>query len=378
MAKQKVLFTASIAKHILRFHLPYLKWFQDKGFETHVACEGDEKIPLADKQWKVPFIRMPFSAGHFKVYRELKNIIDREQYALIHCHTPMASLLTRLAARDARKKGTKVLYTAHGFHFYKGAPLYYWLTYYPIELLASRWADGIITINHEDNDLIRKQGNQKTDYFLVPGVGVNQNRFFPVSAQQKLELRNVHGFDTKDFLIVYAAEFIRRKNHPFLIKSSAQFLREHPDVKILLCGRGKHDEDYRRLVEKEKLTDSMLFMGFRTDIHEIFQMSDIGISTSKQEGLAINMLEVMMCGIPVLASKIRGHVEYVEPGKTGFLYQPDDAEDFMKQFRTVYNQRDTLQKLSANCVSTASGYEIEQAVAATAAIYKRYLPEYGK
>ena len=128
--KKKILFTASIAKHLFRFHLPYLQWFKEQGYETHVACDGDESIPYVDKQWKVPFIRRPFSAGHIKAYKELKAIIDKEQYTMLHCHTPMASIVTRLAAIDARKKGTKVLYTAHGFHFYNGASLINWLTYY--------------------------------------------------------------------------------------------------------------------------------------------------------------------------------------------------------------------------------------------------------
>jgi glycosyltransferase EpsD len=179
--------------------------FKDAGFEVHVACNDDDAIPEIDKKWKVPFVRSPFSSGHSKAFKVLKQIIDSENYTIIHCHTPMASLLTRFASKKARSKGSKVIYTAHGFHFFTGAPLINWLTYYPIELYASKFADGIITINREDFDRIKKRGFQNTKYFMTPGVGVDNARFFPVSFEEKQELRGKLGYKKEDFLVVYAA-----------------------------------------------------------------------------------------------------------------------------------------------------------------------------
>ena len=151
--KKRVLFVATVAKsHINVFHLPYLKWFKDNGYETHVCArddfDGEECIiPNCDVHYDVPFERSPISVKNFKAYKELKNIINENKYDIIHCNTPVASILTRLAAIKARKKGTKVIYTAHGFHFFKGAPLLNWLLYYPIEKMCSYFTDALITIN---------------------------------------------------------------------------------------------------------------------------------------------------------------------------------------------------------------------------------------
>jgi len=371
--KKKILFTASIAKHILRFHLPYLEWFQQQGYETHVACQGDEKIPFTDHQWKVPFIRNPFSAGHIKAYKELKNIIDTNNYSLIHCHTPMASIVTRLAAASSRKKGTKVLYTAHGFHFYDGASTINWLTYYPIELRASGWADAIITINNEDYNRIKTKGSSKTDYYIIPGIGVNGKRFSPVSQEQKLALRSAKGFSQKDFIAVYAAEFIDRKNHRFLIEALPEIVKAAPTTKILLCGRGELKEEMEELVKKKGLEGNVEFLGFRNDIDEIFNMSDVGISSSKQEGLPINLVEEMMCGLPVIAPVDRGHKEIIMHGENGFIFQQDDKNGFREYFLKLYNDEQMRLKFGVRSIEIAANFEIKNSLGVMSKIYKNYL-----
>ena len=137
---KKVLFVATVVKlHIMVFHIPYLEWFKKNGYEVHVAARNDYDnkdeciIPFCDRFHDLPFERSPIRKNNLQVYKDLKNIIDTEQYEIIHCHTPMGGAIGRLAARSARKKGTKVIYTAHGFHFFKGAPLVNWLAYYPAE-----------------------------------------------------------------------------------------------------------------------------------------------------------------------------------------------------------------------------------------------------
>ena len=153
---RKVLFVATVLRmHVLVFHLPYMRWFQEQGYEVHLCCANDTpdphpQVPHCDRWVELPFSRSPFSAGNREVFRRLRQLIDAEDYALIHCNTPVGGLLGRLAARAARKRGTRVVYTAHGFHFFTGAPLKNWLLYYPAERLLSRWTDLLITINGED------------------------------------------------------------------------------------------------------------------------------------------------------------------------------------------------------------------------------------
>ena len=180
---KKVLFVATVVKtHIMEFHIPYLKMFQDMGWETAVAARNDYedpadcKIPFCDTYYDIPFERLPWKAANIKAYRELKAIIDREYFDIIHCHTPVGAMIARLAARDARKRGTKVIYTAHGFHFFKGAPVKNWLMFYPAEWLLAPLTDVLVTINKEDYALAKRKIHAKRIEY-VPGVGVDTAKF---------------------------------------------------------------------------------------------------------------------------------------------------------------------------------------------------------
>ena len=182
--QKKVLFVATVVKtHINVFHLPYLEMFKNKGFKTYVCAKNDFEnkedcvIPYCDEYYDVPFERSPFNFKNIQAYRKLKKIIEKEKFDIIHCHTPVASILTRIAAIKTRKSGTKVVYTAHGFHFFKGAPLINWLIYYPIEKICSYFTDVLITINKEDYNLAMKKMKANKIYY-VPGVGFDTNKFF--------------------------------------------------------------------------------------------------------------------------------------------------------------------------------------------------------
>ena len=188
----KVLFTASIAKHIIRFHQPYLQWFKEQGYETHVACSGDEEISFCDKMWNVPFVRTPYSLRHIKAYKVLDELIKEEKFKIIHCHTPMASALTRLSTKKYRRNSS-VIYTAHGFHFFKGGPFFNWLTYFPVEIWLSRYTDAIVTINSEDYQVIKKYGSKNASYYQIPGIGVNGSKFHAVSIEEKISIRKKNG-----------------------------------------------------------------------------------------------------------------------------------------------------------------------------------------
>lgn len=203
---RRVLFTATVDSHIINFHIPYLRWFKERGYEVHVASKGDVNIPFVDVKYNIPFERSPFKSVNYKAYKELKEIIDRNSYELIHCHTPVGGVLTRLAAKNARTKGTKVLYTAHGFHFYKGAPLINWLLYYPVEKWLSRYTDCLITINEEDYRRAKKGNFKAKSIKFVNGVGIDLNEFTPQTKEKKKQLRKKYGYSDDDFILMYAAE----------------------------------------------------------------------------------------------------------------------------------------------------------------------------
>ena len=317
---KKVLFVATVTKHINTFHIPYLKLFKEKGYEVHVASRGNEKIKYCDKHYELPFERFPLKKNNIKTYKELKKIINENNYEIIHCHTPVGGVLTRLAARKARKKGTRVIYTAHGFHFYKGAPLLNWLIYYPIEKICSRWTDTLITINTEDYQFAKKKFKKCKDIQLVHGVGLDTSRFDKeLTNEEKIEKRKELGINKEDIVFSYVAELNKNKNQILLINTIKELKKDMTNVKLLLVGQGPLCEEYQNIIKENNLKDNIKLLGKRKDINEILSITDIYLASSLREGLPVNVMEAMYKGVPIIAKDNRGHRELVKDGENGFL-----------------------------------------------------------
>jgi glycosyltransferase EpsD len=287
---KKVLFTATVDSHILAFHMPFLKYFKELDYEVHVATNGDAEIPYCDAKHIISFERSPFKLNNLRAIRQLKIIIDAEQYDIIHTHTPMGSVITRLAALRARKSGTRVVYTAHGFHFFKGAPLKNWLIFYPIEKLLAHFTDTLITINKEDYD--HAKGNFHTHVEYVPGVGIDVEKFnFKMTKRDKKKLRESLGIKESDFVMIYPAELSKRKRQLWLIGALKDFMTEHTDTHLLLPGKDSLNGKCQKLVKEFNLLDRIHFLGFRNDIPRLLNISDIAVSAASQEGLPVNIME---------------------------------------------------------------------------------------
>lgn len=322
---KKVLFVATVVKtHIMEFHIPYLKMFKEMGWETAVAARNDYEnpadcvIPYCDIYYNIPFERNPLKPGNLKAYKELKHIIDEGEYDIIHCHTPVGAMLTRLAAKQARKQGTKVFYTAHGFHFYKGAPAINWILYYPVEKWLSRYTDVLITINKEDYERAKTFKAGKVCY--VPGVGIDLKKFNAgyVNKEQK---RKEIGVSADDFALLSVDELIPRKNHEVVIRalSVLKQLDKLNHIEYVICGRGAYETDLRKLAEGLDVADHVHFLGYRNDISEICNCADLFVFMSHQEGLPVALMEAMACGLPAVCSNIRGNTDLIEDGVTGLL-----------------------------------------------------------
>lgn len=322
---KKVLFVATVVKtHIMEFHIPYLKMFKEMGWETAVAARNDYEnpadcvIPYCDIYYNIPFERNPLKPGNLKAYKELKHIIDEGEYDIIHCHTPVGAMLTRLAAKQARKQGTKVFYTAHGFHFYKGAPVINWILYYPVEKWLSRYTDVLITINKEDYERAKTFKAGKVCY--VPGVGIDLKKFNAgyVNKEQK---RKEIGVSADDFVLLSVGELIPRKNHEVVIRalSVLKQLDKLNHIEYVICGRGSYEADLRKMAEGLDVADHVHFLGYRNDISEICNCADLFVFMSHQEGLPVALMEAMACGLPAVCSNIRGNTDLIEDGVTGLL-----------------------------------------------------------
>lgn len=341
----KVLFVATVSSHINAFHIPYLKWFKEQGYEVHVASNGNEKIDYCDKHFNLPFERFPLKPNNIKTYKELKKIINENNYDIIHCHTPVGGVLTRLAARRTRKKGTKVLYTAHGFHFYKGAPLLNWLIYYPIEKICARWTDCLITINTEDYERAERKFKAKK-IELVHGVGMNTDRFNKeITEEDKKNKRKELGIKEDDMVFTYVAELNKNKNQILLIETISKLKEKYKNIKLLLVGNCENREYYKEKIHKRNLDNEVLLLGRRKDIQEILSITDIYLASSLREGLPVNIMEAMYMGIPIVATDNRGHRELIRNKETGVLLKENTVEEVTEGIIGLINDNNQINNI---------------------------------
>ena len=327
----KVLFVATVVKgHITKFHIPYLKMFKDMGWATAVAAKNDYEppeecvIPYCDAYYNLPFERSPFKAANIKAYRELKKLINEGHYDIIHCHTPVGAALTRLAASDARKRGTRVIYTAHGFHFYKGAPHVNWLLYYPVERWLARKTDVLITMNQEDYERAKTFKAGRVEY--VPGVGIDIRKF-QEPRTSRAEKRKELDVGSDNFTLLSVGELIPRKNHAIVLDALGELKKRNQlnGISYLICGSGPLESELKRKAETLEIAECVRFLGYRSDISDICNCVDLFVFMSLQEGLPVALMEAMACGLPVICSKIRGNADLVDEDG-GFLFHPKDSQ----------------------------------------------------
>ena len=326
--------------------------FQDMGWETAVAARndyedpGDCRIPHCDVYYDIPFARIPWKPDNLQAYRQLKKIIDEGAYDLIHCHTPVGAMIARLAAVSARKRGTKVIYTAHGFHFFKGAPLFNWLAYYPAEWLLAGLTDVLITINKEDDAFARKKIHaNRIEY--VPGVGIDTARFGAGGADAA-EKRRELGFSEEDFLLLTVAEMTKNKNHTTVLKALA-LLKEEPEFQrmhYLICGRGAQWQALEAEVEALGIRDHVTFLGYRQDVPQLCRCSDLFVFMTFREGLPVALMEAMSCGLPTVCSRVRGNTDLIEDGVEG-EFAENDPQAVAQAILEMYRDGDKRRRMGA-------------------------------
>lgn len=344
----KILYCATVDYHFKAFHLPYMKWFKELGWEVDVAAAGEIDLPYTDRKYNIPIKRSPYDKSNIDAYRILKEIIDKNDYNIIHCHTPLGGVLTRLAARQARRKGTKVMYTAHGFHFCKGAPLLNWFVYYPIERYLSRYTDSLITINDEDFNLAIKHRFKAKNIEHVFGVGIDTEKFKPIDQQKKITLKQSFGYKSDDFLLFNAGEFNKNKNQQFLIHAIKRLENKHVNIKLLLAGEGETLEKCRKLATRLGVSHMVDFLGFRNNIEDILPACDLAVASSFREGLPVNIMEAMSCGLPIIAVENRGHRDLVSHYKNGLIIKNWNVDKFAEQVRLLAYKNEFRTQLGEN------------------------------
>lgn len=357
---KKVLLVATVQSHIGQFHRPLAEVLHAQGYEVHVAAKNNlaEKnglqLDFIDKVFDVPFSRSPKSADNLTAYKQLKQILDTNHYEVVHCNTPMGGFVTRLAARNARKKGTKVFYTAHGFHFYEGSPMKNWMIYYPIEKFFSRMTDTLITITHEDYKLASEKFC--CDVVHMHGVGVNEKRYFVVSEADKMEMRVKMGYGKKQKIILCIGELNANKNQTMAIKMMHKVVEKFPDALLLLAGNGPSMTYLENFITQENLHNNVKMIGYVTNLQDYQHIVDAQVCCSKREGLPLNVVESMLSGNPVVASLNRGHRELIQDGKNGYIVEVNDADKMADRIISLLDNADLKESIEKNALEFANQY----------------------
>lgn len=379
---KKVLIVASVVSFIEWFNKENVEFLcSDLNCQVHIACNFDYMEDTDEDRTKrylekikaegvilhnIHFARSPLSTDNIPAYRQLKKLIDSEHFDLIHTHTPAASILARMAAKKARRDGTVVMYTCHGFHFHNAAPKKNWLLYYPIEKWMSRYTDYIVTINKEDFNRAKTFHAKNVRY--IPGVGVDINRIKNVKVDKKAYKRSI-GIPEDCVMLLSVGEMIDRKNHQIIIKALGKLKRD--DIYYVICGKGPLKEELEQL--STSLGVHTVFLGFRKDIPELCNTADISAFPSRIEGLGLAGIEAMAAGVPLISSNVHGILDYVIDGKTGYACNPDDVDGFAKAIDNLASSEELRESMRDACVKAVGPFEIKNALNCMWNIYREIL-----
>lgn len=356
--KRKVLFTASTFSHIQNFHLPYLAYFQTNGWIVHVACGGESApIPHADRVIQLPFKKRMWSPENLRAAAMLRKEIRREGYDLISTHTSLAAFFTRLAVKGMKDR-PPVANTVHGYLFDDQTPALKRKILLAAERFTAPQTDLLLTMNQWDYELVQRLrlGKQAAN---IPGVGVDFSRFDRESPESGPDLRGEWGISRDAFVLIYPAEFSRRKSQEVLI----QALAELPERAVLvLPGRGALLEQCKALAVRLDLEERVIFPGQIRNMAPWYAMADAAASASRSEGLPFNVMEAMYCGLPVAASAVKGHTDLIAHGGTGLLYPYGDVSACAGALRTLMDSEPLRRALGRAARENVRQYALDRAL----------------
>ena len=381
---KKVLIVASVVSFIEWFNKENIAFLHEEmGCEVHIACNFDYMSDTDVDRTKayienlkrsgivlhnIAFARSPFRLSNFNAYKKLRSIICSGNFDLIHCHTPTVSMMTRLAAKKARACGTVVAYTCHGFHFHNSSPKKNWLLYYPIEKFLSRYCDYLVTINKEDYNRAKTFHCKNVRY--IPGVGVDTNRIREIQIDKATKRQEI-GVPADGVLLISAGELIERKNHEVIVRALAQI--QNPNLYYAIAGKGPLKDDLTKLASDLGVSENVIFLGFRTDIFELYHAADISAFPSKIEGLGLAGVEAMAAGLPLVSSNVHGILDYVIDGSTGYAIAPNDVDGYAAAIKKLAEDPLLRENMGENCVKAVSPFEISNALKAMWEIYREIL-----
>jgi len=345
MSKRALLVT-TISGFVPQFEMNSVSLLQENGYEVHYATNynyvfyGKDNSRLDGTgivRHQIDFARSPYSKQTVVAYKQLDKLLNKLQFDVVHCHTPIGSFLARMIGH--KHHVPHIIYTAHGFHFYEGAPLVNWLVYRTAEKYMAKYTDALITINNEDyqNAQSFKLHNGGKVY-KIAGAGIDTKRFREVMINRERK-RSELGISGK-YALLSVGELNKNKNQEVVIRALGKV--EHSNIKYLICGDGVNRAGLEKLIHELGMEECVSLLGYRTDVPEICYASDLFVFPSFREGLPVSMMEAMAAGLPVLASEVRGNVDLISDGDNGYLIKPEDVEGWAEHImQMVTNQEQT-------------------------------------
>lgn len=370
----KILLTATVQSHIAQFHKPVIRMLQEMGHQVEVAARDNlhEKKNLTltepDAIHQVNFCRSPFSFQIFPAYKQLKRVIEAEHYDIVHCNTPVAGILTRLACRKLRKQGkVKVIYEAHGLHFFKGGPRSGWLIWYPIERFFSRFADMMILINKMDYTLVKEKFHTKL-VRRIPGIGVNLSQFKDLGNG---DLRQELSLPAETPIVLSVGELNENKNHKTVITALSRM--ENKAAHYCIAGNGPLLQELTEHSCTLGIEDRVHFLGYRRDVPALLSQADVFVLPSRREGLGMAAIEAMSFGLPLVSSNRHGINDYSIEGVTGFKHDPSDSQGFAESIDRLLADETLRQELGENCKRVAQEFTLEESLSCMKKYYLEML-----
>lgn len=360
---KKALMMAHVASMIDLFNMDNIHILQDMGYEVDVACNfeyGSVTSQQRVNEFKLELILQGINVYHIPVprsitaigniiesYRIIKKLTNSKHYDIVHCQSPIGGVIARLACKKARKHGTKVIYVAHGFHFYKGASIKNWMLFYPIEKYCAKYTDYLITMNKEDYNIAIDKMKKAKHIKYIPGVGINVQKIRDVNVDLDSKRKEL-GIPLESTVIVSVGELNKNKNHEVIIRALA--ILNNTNIQYIICGKGPLKEYLECLSQNLNIEQNVHILGYRKDIIEILKASDIFVFPSIREGLSVSLMEAMAAGLPVICSKIRGNTDLINNGVGGYIVPTFDIQGYVQAFNTIINDKQITRKMSDyNC-----------------------------
>ena len=367
-----------------KFEKDNVKILRKMGYTVHYAANMEEQKYELDKEelsklgiefHHIEIERSPYVLSNYtKAFFQLVKIIRQNDIKLIHCHTPVGGVLGRLVSGWCWKKHIKVIYTAHGFHFYQGAPIKNNTLYYLVEKVLSHLTDVLIVINNEDFKNAKKLRLKKGGkVYKIPGIGLDLQKFKPLSQAERLAKRKELGISEGEFFLVSAGELNQNKNHLVVLRALAKMKRNQQiHIKYAICGDGFLADKMPEWIKQRQLEDTVKLYGYQKNVRGIVGCADALIFPSKREGLGMAALEALAMEVPVIASDNRGTREYMKHKENGYICRYDDVEGFIRGIEFVHDlDEHKREELKACCRESVSAFDKKNANRIMEYIYRK-------